>query len=39
MALAVAGLFARGETEITDADCVNISFPGFFEILDNVAVR
>jgi 3-phosphoshikimate 1-carboxyvinyltransferase len=39
MALAVAGFFARGETEITDADCVNISFPRFFEILDNVAVR
>ncbi|HSI89226.1 MAG TPA: hypothetical protein VK918_09230, partial [Pyrinomonadaceae bacterium] len=39
MALAVAGLFARGETEIDNAECVNISFPGFFETLESVAVR
>jgi 3-phosphoshikimate 1-carboxyvinyltransferase len=31
MALAVAGLVARGETCIMDAGCVDISFPGFWE--------
>lgn len=30
MSFAVAGLVADGETEITNADCVNISYPGFY---------
>jgi len=34
MALAVAGLMARGETVIEDADCAAISYPGFFEQVD-----
>ena len=34
MAFAVAGLVAEGETVIRDADCAEISFPGFFEVLD-----
>jgi len=34
MALAVAGLAAQGTTTIRGAECVNISFPGFFEVLD-----
>ena len=29
MAFAVAGLFAEGETVITDAGCAAISYPGF----------
>ena len=29
MAFAIAGLFAEGETVITDTDCVNTSYPGF----------
>ncbi|MGH9788668.1 MAG: 3-phosphoshikimate 1-carboxyvinyltransferase [Candidatus Acidiferrales bacterium] len=33
MAMAVAGLVAEGETTIEDPDCVEISFPGFFEVL------
>jgi 3-phosphoshikimate 1-carboxyvinyltransferase len=33
MALAVAGLIAEGETTITDADHVEVSFPGFFGVL------
>lgn len=40
MSLAVAGLAAvpeKGETIIEDADCVDISFPGFFPLLDRVA--
>jgi len=31
MAFAVAGLMADGDTEILNPECVNISFPGFFE--------
>lgn len=33
MSFAVAGLIADGETEITNADCVNISYPGFYRDL------
>jgi len=36
MAFAIAGLFAKGETEIEDPNCVGVSFPGFFEVLDGV---
>jgi len=39
MAFAVAGLLAEGETEILGADCVDVSFPGFFETLDSVLVK
>ena len=37
MAFAVAGLLAEGETTIKGAECVDVSFPGFFEILAEVA--
>ena len=33
MSLAVAGLIAEGETVIEDVDCIQTSFPGFFEML------
>lgn len=33
MAAAVAGLAARGETVVNGVECVNISFPGFFDVL------
>lgn len=33
MALAIAGICARGETKIRHADCINISFPQFPDIL------
>ena len=36
MALAVAGLLADGETEIEDAECVEISYPGFFDQLEEL---
>jgi 3-phosphoshikimate 1-carboxyvinyltransferase len=39
MASAVAALTAAGDTEIEGADCVNISFPEFFPLLESVAVR
>ena len=35
MAFTVAGLIADGETEIEDAECVAISFPEFFELLES----
>ena len=34
MTFAVAALAADGETEILDADCVNISYPGFYGDLE-----
>jgi 3-phosphoshikimate 1-carboxyvinyltransferase len=36
MSFAVAGLLAEGETEIENAECVSVSFPGFFELLESV---
>lgn len=39
MAFAVAGLLAAGPTEISDHECADISYPGFFNELDRVAVR
>ena len=33
MALAVAALAARGETVVEDAECADVSFPGFFDLL------
>jgi len=36
MALAVAGLLADGVTEIEDAECVEISYPAFFEQLESL---
>ena len=39
MAFSVAGLLAvEGETEIIGAECVDVSFPGFFETLQNAVV-
>lgn len=34
MALAVAGLLAGGQTEIEGAECVEISYPGFWDDLE-----
>ena len=36
MSFAVAGLASEGETEITQADCVNISYPKFYEDLQSL---
>jgi 3-phosphoshikimate 1-carboxyvinyltransferase len=38
MSFAIAGLLAQGETVIRGSDCVDISFPGFFTLLDQVCV-
>jgi 3-phosphoshikimate 1-carboxyvinyltransferase len=39
MAFAVAGLLAQGNTEIAGAECVAVSFPEFFELLESVIER
>jgi 3-phosphoshikimate 1-carboxyvinyltransferase len=37
MAFAVAALSAQGETRIHDAECADVSFPGFWRALQMVA--
>lgn len=37
MAIAIAGLVSEGETEIVDSECVNISFPNFYEMLKSLS--
>lgn len=39
MAFTVAALIAEGETQIAGSECVAISFPEFFALLESVAVR
>jgi len=39
MSFAIAGLVAEGETEIVGAECVAISFPEFFDLLESVVER
>lgn len=39
MAFAIAGLFARGETDIVDAECAAVSFPEFFDVLNSVSIQ
>ncbi len=36
MAFSVAALIARGESQIKDADCVGVSFPNFYELLERL---
>jgi 3-phosphoshikimate 1-carboxyvinyltransferase len=36
MSLAIAGLLAQGETTIKAAECINISFPGFRDLLKSL---
>jgi len=39
MAFSVAALLAKGETEISGAECVAISFPEFFPLLESLVRR
>ena len=39
MAFSIAALLTDGETEIDGAECVAISFPEFFDLLQSVVVR
>ena len=36
MSFAVAALAAEGDTDIKDAECVRISYPGFYETLKSL---
>jgi len=36
MSMIIAGLTARGETTVTDVDCINTSFPGFMDMLEEL---
>ena len=36
MSCAIAALVAKGETTILDSDCVAISFPNFYELLETL---
>lgn len=38
MTFAVAGMNADGETIITDSDCVDVSYPGFFSQLESISL-
>lgn len=37
MTFAIAGLCAEGKTEILGAECVNVSYPGFYEDLKRIS--
>jgi 3-phosphoshikimate 1-carboxyvinyltransferase len=39
LAFAIAALFADGESEIKGAECVAVSFPGFFNVLESLVQR
>lgn len=39
MALSVAGLRAEGETIVNNAECVKVSFPNFYEIMNSVGAN
>ena len=39
MAFAVAALIAKGETQIEGSECVAVSFPEFFPLLESLAKR
>jgi len=39
MAFAVAALIAKGETQIEGSECVGVSFPEFFPLLESLAKR
>jgi 3-phosphoshikimate 1-carboxyvinyltransferase len=39
MAFTVAALFADGESELSGSECVDVSFPEFFECLDSLVER
>lgn len=39
MAVAIAAIRAGGETEIEGAECVSVSYPGFFDVLRGLETR
>lgn len=39
MSLIVAGMIAEGETVVEDVECIDTSFPSFFELLKKLKIR
>ena len=39
MSLTIAGLFAEGETVVTEAESVAVSFPNYFEVMNKVGAE
>jgi 3-phosphoshikimate 1-carboxyvinyltransferase len=39
MSFAIAGLIADEKTVIKNSECIDVSFPGFFEVLEKSVVR
>lgn len=39
MAFTIAALIAEGDSEIADAECVGVSFPEFFNLLESIVER
>ena len=39
MSFAIAALMSDGETDISGADCVKISYPGFYEDLERLVQK
>jgi 3-phosphoshikimate 1-carboxyvinyltransferase len=39
MAFSIAALLAEGDSEIEGAECVSVSFPEFYSLLDSVTER
>ena len=39
MAFTVAALIAKGDSEIAGAECVAVSFPEFFRVLESIVQR
>ncbi|MFQ5541781.1 MAG: 3-phosphoshikimate 1-carboxyvinyltransferase, partial [Candidatus Binatia bacterium] len=39
MALACAGLYSKGGVEIEDSTCADVSFPGFFDLLESLRME
>ncbi len=37
MSLAIAGLIAKGETDIFNTECINTSFPEFFNVINQIS--
>lgn len=39
MALMVCGLWAKGDTRVSEAQCAAVSFPNFFEVMNNLGAE
>ena len=39
MAMTVCGLFADGEMKVSNPECADVSFPGFFDLMNKVGAK